>query len=132
MTNDTHLLRQVHPKWYVKGELTPDAFGPSREQNYELSVYDGDQISAENSYSHYRSNGRSTVGVVAVTAAEATRQALAVRAAPQPKWPHHAVIDYKAAPDKAARRAAARKLTVAARRRDWVHNTHGLETMRPD
>ena len=129
LTTGTLLLRQVNPNWFVKGELSIAAFNPSREQNYEASVDNGDGTSANDAYLHHQSKQMRSVGVVAVTAGEATKEQLPVRAAPVVGWSHHMVLDFNALPDKRSRRAAARSLTSAARRRDWVHNPLGHKTI---
>ena len=125
----TLLLRQVNPNWFVKGELSIAAFNPSREQNYEASVDNGDGTSANGAYLHHRSRGLRTIGVVAVAAGEAAREKLPVKAAPVAGWPHHMVLDFNTLPDKPSRRAAARSLTSAARQRDWLHNPLGHKTI---
>lgn len=129
LTTGTLLLRQVNPNWFVKGQLSIAAFNPSREQNYEASVDNGDGTSANGAYLHHTSKGLRTIGVVAITAGEATREKLPVKAAPVAGWPHHMVLDFNALPSKPVRRAAARSLTSAARRRGWVHNPHGHATI---
>ena len=126
---DTLLFRQVNPHWFVKGVLSIEAFNPSREQRYEASVDNGDGTSANNAYLYHQSQGLRTIGVVAVTAGEATCENLPVKAAPVADWPHHMILDFNALPDKPARRAAARSLTSAARQRDWCYNPLGHVTI---
>ena len=129
LSTGTLLLRQVNPNWFVKGELSIAAFNPSKEQHYEASVDNGDGTSANGAYLYHQSEGLPTIGVVAVTAGEATREKLPVKAAPVAGWPHHTVLDFDALPDKPARRAAARSLTSAARQRGWLHNSLGHVTL---
>ena len=129
LNTGTPLLRQVNPNWFVKGELSIAAFNPSKEQHYEASVDNGDGTSASGAYLYHQSKGLRTIGVVAVTAGEATRERLPVKAAPVAGWPHHTVLDFNALPDKPARRAAARSLTSAARQRGWLHNPLGHVTI---
>ena len=129
LSTDTLLLRQVNPNWFVKGELSIAAFNPSKEQHYMAPVDNGHGTSALSAYLYHQSNGLTTIGVVAATAGEATRENLPVNAAPVAGWPHHMVLDFNALPDKAARRAAARALTFAARQRGWLHNPFGHVTI---
>lgn len=118
----TLLLRQVNPHWFVKGQLSIAAFNPSKEQHYRASVDNGDTTTARDAYLHHQSNGLATIGVVAVTADEATCENLPAIAVPVDGWPHHMVLDFNVLPDKPARRTAARSLTSAARQRGWLHN----------
>ena len=53
MTDDTLLLRQVNPAWIQDGRITSQVFRPTPKDSKRLSVYDGDQISAEDAWSHY-------------------------------------------------------------------------------
>jgi hypothetical protein len=67
MTGTTLLLRQVHPSFVQAGRVTSQAFRPTPKDESLLSVYDGDQITAENSWSHFTSqNNCRSVGVMAV------------------------------------------------------------------
>ena len=125
----TLLLRQVNPNWFVNGQLSIAAFNPSKEQHYRASVDNGDTTTARDAYLHHQSEGLATIGVVAVTADEATRENLPVIAAPVAGWPHHMVLDFNVLPDKPARRTAARILTSAARKWGWLHNPLGHATI---
>ena len=129
LSTDTLLLRQVNPNWFVKGELSIAAFKPSSQQNYEASVDNGNGTSAHSAYLYHQSKGLATIGVVAVTAGEATGESLPVRAAPVAGWPHHMVLDYNALPNKSTRRVAARSLTSSARQRGWLHHPLGHVTI---
>lgn len=55
MNNDTSLLRQIHSTFIISGgvSVTSQAFRPSPKDEKKLSVYDGDQFSAEESWNHY-------------------------------------------------------------------------------
>lgn len=53
MTHDTLLLRQIHPSFVQKGVVTSQAFVPTPKDESKLSVYNGDLVSAEQSYQHY-------------------------------------------------------------------------------
>lgn len=53
MTLETILLRQAHPR-FMEGEFpTSQVFYPFPKDDGKLSVYDGDQITAENAHRHY-------------------------------------------------------------------------------
>ena len=54
MNNETLLLRQIHPSFIQAGHITSQAFRPTPKDQNKLSVYDGDQISAEDAWQHSR------------------------------------------------------------------------------
>ena len=112
----------MNPHWFVKGQLSIETFNPSEEQHYEASVDNGDTTNAIDAYLYHQSKRLATIGVVAVTADEATRVCLRVNRDPLPDWPHHMVLDFNVLPDKSARRKAARSLMFVARQRGWLHN----------
>ena len=47
MNNSTNLFRQISPTFIKDGQVTSQAFTPTRKDEKKLSVYDGDQFSAE-------------------------------------------------------------------------------------
>ena len=120
MTDDTLLLRQVNPVWIQAGHITSQVFRPTPKDSKRLSVYDGDQISAKDAWSHYvKKLGLSSVGVVAVTVAECEEQDLPVVPDPNP-FPEHVVIkfdDHKNSQIK----TKAKLLTQAAEARGWQY-----------
>lgn len=83
-------------------------------------MYDGDQISAEDAWSHYVKELKlSSVGVVAVTVAECEERVLPVAPDPEP-FPEHVVIkfdDYSNSQIK----TKAKQLTRAAEARGWQY-----------
>ena len=67
MTCETLLLRQVNPHWIREGRVTSQAFTPTKKDQKKLSVYDGDLITAKNSYLHYTQQLRlASAGVLAL------------------------------------------------------------------
>ena len=75
MNEDTLLYRQVSPSWLVNGDFTSQTFLPTRKDNGFLSVYDGDRITAEDSWRHFvGALGRPSAGVAAVSVAECNDQ----------------------------------------------------------
>lgn len=120
MTNQTLLWRQVHPSWVQEGRVTSQVFQPTPKDDYRLSVYDGDRITAEAAWSHYTEQLRfASVGVLAVTCGECQQQALAVVPDPQ-RFPEHAVIGF-AGLSRADLRRKAQHLRAAAVQRGWQH-----------
>ena len=53
MTDDTLLLRQIHPSFVQSGRVTSQAFRPTPKDEFLLSVYDGDRIEAQASWRHF-------------------------------------------------------------------------------
>lgn len=95
MQTTTLLLRQVHPKFVQNGQILDLAFRPFPKDEGLLSVYDGDMITAEDSFKHYTGSlNRKSSGVWAVTVSEAQDCALQVRPDVEGFFPEHAVIDF--------------------------------------
>lgn len=120
MTPATLLLRQVHPNWIREGRITSQVFRPTPNDKKQLSMYDGNQVTAREAYAHYTQQLElSSVGVMAVTLAECQQQELPVVPDPVP-FPAHVVIDFRAF-SKAEIKTKAKHLTRAARLRDWQY-----------
>ena len=67
MTGATFLFRQVHPSFVQAGRVTSQVFRPTPKDQSLLSVYDGDQITAEDSWTHFTSQEHCTsAGVLAL------------------------------------------------------------------
>ena len=119
MKDDTLLLRQVHPKFVQDGVATSQAFRPTPKDNRKLSVYDGSQIDAKESWNHYvdELKGKSA-GVLAVSVLECTQ----VGTRPYVDgdgYPEHAVIDFADLGSNSKVTAAGKKLSRYARTRGW-------------
>ncbi len=122
MTDSTLLLRQVNPSWIQAGRITSQVFKPTPKDENRLSVYDGDQITAETSWRHYTGElGFSSVGVVAVTVGECLSQGLAAESDPRP-FPSHAVVTFSGCSGTQVERKA-RHLKKAAENRGWQYRT---------
>ena len=122
MTDATLLLRQVNPAWIQAGRITSQVFRPTPKDSKRLSVYDGDQISAEYARSHYvKELGYASVGVVAVTVAECEEQDLPVAPDPVP-FPEHVVIKFDGHTNSQIK-TKAKLLTQAAETRGWQYRT---------
>lgn len=121
MTNSTLLLRQVNPSWVQSGRITSQVFKPTPKDNNQLSVYDGDRVTAEKSWRHYTGElGFSSVGVVAVTVDECQSQSLPAKADPLPRFPEHVVIDFSGCSGTQTEKKA-RHLKMAAEERGWQY-----------
>jgi hypothetical protein len=96
MTPGTLLLRQVNPSWIQAGRVTSQVFKPTAKDKERLSVYNGDLVSAEDSWKHYTNELQfSSVGVLAVTVEECQRQELTAEPDPE-QFPAHVVIRFDA------------------------------------
>ena len=95
MDSTARLLRQVHPTWVQNGRVTSQAFRPTPKDENMLSVYDGDLIAAQESWTHFTVEQRlQSVGVLAVTVGECTAMELPVQADPA-TFAEHALIDFR-------------------------------------
>ncbi|MBI3147476.1 MAG: hypothetical protein HYZ17_03065 [Betaproteobacteria bacterium] len=122
MNGQTLLLRQVHPNFLPEGILSSQAFYPFPKDHGRLSVYDGDQISAEASYCHYTDDlGNPSAGVWGVKCDEVTHAGLASQPDPIiPASPAHAYINFGQRADKECRKLA-KKLKEFAIARGCLH-----------
>ncbi|MBI5015494.1 MAG: hypothetical protein HZB55_08375 [Deltaproteobacteria bacterium] len=124
MTSGTLLLRQVHPSWVQQGRATSQVFKPTPKDEKRLSVYDGDQVSAERAWHHYTDLlGHASMGVMAVTVGECQRQGLPVAADPTP-FPEHVLIDFTGLAENPINRKA-KQLKAMAEARGWQFLAEG-------
>ena len=119
MTGATLLLRQIHPNFIKFGRVTSQAFRPTPKDEYKLSVYDGDLIGAVAAWAHYRGRNLQSVGVMAVTVEECTREELKVRSSPE-VFAEHAEIDFLDFNLNQCEKKG-KKLRNAAEGRGWLH-----------
>ena len=95
-------------------------FRPTRKDDHRLSVYDGDQITAEAAWRHYtQAQHRRSVGVMSVTRRECRDTGLRVIGDGTP-FPEHAVIEFSGLSRNETKTAAV-VLAAAARRRGWQY-----------
>jgi hypothetical protein len=95
-------------------------FKPTPKDEERLSVYDGDLISAEDSWRHFTEELQfSSVGVLAVTVRECTLQGLQAEPDPQP-FPEHAVIRFDGC-QKSQIAKKAKHLKQYAEKRGWQY-----------
>lgn len=122
MSDVTHLLhRQINPAWVQEGRVSSQAFSPTPKDSGLLSVYDGQQISAEASYIHFTTVQKlNAVGTVSVSCAEIISVGLNWRLDPEP-YPEHAVIDYTDVSSAAQKKAKSRALAEKAMQRGWTY-----------
>ncbi|MCL2282773.1 MAG: hypothetical protein FWC26_05595 [Fibromonadales bacterium] len=79
MNTNTLLLRQVHSAFVKDDRVASIAFRPTPKDEKQLSVDNGDNITAEQSYNKFVSNPNcSSIGVLAVSKKECDNEALSV------------------------------------------------------
>ena len=120
MNSDTLLHRQVHPAWVQQGTITSQVFRPTPKDEKHLSVYDGDQITAELSWWHFtRVLKHESVGVMAVTIGECEKEELTVAPDPEP-FPEHVFVDFSAYGENQIKKKA-KRLKAVAEVRGWQY-----------
>jgi hypothetical protein len=107
MNSETTLLRQVHPHFIQEGQLSSQAFIPFPRDDGKVSVYDGDQISADESYRHFTETlGNKSDSVWGVVCSEVSSIGLSSVPDPQIDFPSHSLIDFTVHPQKEFRKLA--------------------------
>jgi hypothetical protein len=120
MTDDTMLLRQIHPAFVQADQATSQAFRPTAKDEGKLSAYDGDKITPERAWSHYTGAlGYASAGVMGLVVSEC-KAAKVDAAAESAPFPEHCAIDFTGLPTKAVDNAA-KLLKRAANARGWLH-----------
>ncbi len=125
MNANTLLYRQVHPSWIQNGRITSQAFRPTPKDEKRLSVYDGDQITAEAAWQHYTNDlGYTSAGVLAVTVEECDNLELPV--VPDPAtFQAHTLIDFSAF-SRSQIETKAKILRAKADLRGWQYDQSDL------
>lgn len=95
MTEETILLRQIHPAFIDGDRVGSPAFRPSKKDNGLLSVYDNDLISAQDAFQHFNAQPDCTShSVCGVVRSEADSIGLASRPEIEEYFLEHAIIDF--------------------------------------
>ena len=120
MNNSTNLIRQISPTFIKDGLVTSQAFTPTRKDDKKLSVYDGDQFSAEESWKHFTKTTKcKSVGVLVVTVSECI--SLCLNVAPDNNaFQGHVLIDFSKYSNNQMKKKA-RVLVELAVERDWQY-----------
>ena len=120
MTDDTLLLRHIHPSFVQLGRVTSQAFRPTPKDNFLLSFYDGDRIDPQTCWRHFVGNpGCRSAGVMAVTKGQCLEQDLPVNTDGVP-FPEHVSVDFSAF-EKNAVEKKAKILAKLAQVRGWLY-----------
>jgi hypothetical protein len=94
MTDASLLHRQINPSWVQQGRVTSQAFRPTPKDQKKLSVYDGDQITAELAWKHFTSQLHlSSIGVLSIAVSECHATSVVITPDPTP-YPEHVVVDF--------------------------------------
>lgn len=124
MTPETLLYRQVNPDWVKEGRPTSQTFTPFPKDAGQLSVYNGDKWTAEESFDHFtQTQGFKATGNVAVTVSECQTVELPAVEDNDP-FKGHAYIDF-AQCSKSAVMTKAKQLKHVALQRDWTYLKRG-------
>lgn len=122
MNEQTLLLRQIHPSFLQAGRITSQAFRPTPKDESKLSVYDGDQITAEAAWQHFTASPNcSSAGVMAVTQGQCVALALGVIADGEP-FSEHVSIDYSGFAKNEIEKKA-KVLKGHAQARGWLYQS---------
>ena len=124
MNAETYLWRQVHPSFIRQNQVTSQVFTPTPKDKGKLSVYDGDQINAKDSWIHFTTpkpgnSAYGSVGVVAVTVGECEAYNTVV-APDSGTFQEHVLIDFTELP-KSKHKTVAKELSKIARERGWMY-----------
>ncbi len=120
MNSETLLLRQINPSFIQNGRVTSQAFRPTPKDENKLSVYDGDQITSENSWIHFTSNPQCrSDGVMAISHEQCDEQSIPVIADGIP-FPEHAYLNFSNM-GKGEIERKAKILVSKAQERGWLY-----------
>lgn len=120
MTDETLLHRVIKPQWWLQGRaISSQAFRPGPEDDRQMSVYDGDQITAEGAWRHYTNDPDKPTpsGILDVAVRECGQQCLPVHPDPH-AFPEHVLIDFRKFGTNQIKRKSER-LRDAAVARGW-------------
>ena len=119
MTDNTLLLRQIHPAFVQNGRVTSQAFRPSSKDESQLSVDNGDMITPEDAWTRFSAQpDASSCGVMAVANCECTACGVPVMQDGVP-YPEHCYLDFSSFGRKDSDRMG-KKLAALAHERGWV------------
>jgi len=119
MTDNTLLLRQIHPTFHQNGRVTSQAFRPSPKDESQLSVDNGDLITPEAALIKYTAQAEfSSCGVLAVAHLECSTCNLPVIEDGVP-YAEHCYLDFAPFGRKDSDRIG-KKLAAFAHDRGWL------------
>jgi hypothetical protein len=119
MTDNTLLLRQIHPNFVQNGRVTSQAFRPSPKDELQLSVDNGDMVSAEDAWRRFAAQpDSSSRGVMAIAHCECSTCGVPVTEDGVP-YPEHCYLDFLSFGRKESDRMG-KKLAALAHERGWL------------
>ena len=122
MRDEALLHRVIKPGWWLQAEaVSSQAFRPEPKDENQMSVYDGEQMAAEQSWRHYAGNPEKPdpIGVLSVTVGECSNQALPVNPDPD-TFPAHVLVDFSQCNTNQTKKKSER-LRDAAVNRGWQY-----------
>ena len=120
MKDESLLLRQVHPSWIRENRVTSQVFTPTPKDEGRISVYDGEQISAQASWHHFKKVlGNPSTGVLAVQVRECQNCKIPVTLDPK-AFMEHVLLDFAGFSGNHTKKLA-KKLTQFANSRGWQY-----------
>ena len=123
MNSQTLLHRQVNPFFMEKDRVTSQVFRPTPKDGKMLSVSDGDQITAEQSYKRFITVPLgNSIGVLSVSVEECLSLDVPPVSDPRPEemQPDHCFIDFREKSNSQIEKTAV-KLRDNAISRRWSH-----------
>jgi hypothetical protein len=116
---DTLFFRQIHPTFLQNGNVSSEAFRPTEEHAWKLSLYDGSLITADSSWNHYtKVQKKQSAAVMALDSVDCSSVNLPVIPSPE-FFPEHCHLDFAGSGTKVQKKMA-RKLRDKARLRGFV------------
>jgi hypothetical protein len=119
VVSETLLLRQIHPNFVQDGRPTSQAFRPTPKDENQLSVDNGEKITAAASWLYYTGTLKfESAGVMALTHAECAAEKLNVIEDGVP-IPAHCYVDFSGL-KKSDVEKKSKKLVAFAKGRGWL------------
>ena len=127
MNINTLLLRQVHPSFVLKDNISvqvftasSQTFRPTPKDDLKLSVYNNEKFSPQESYNHFISQeGNFSFEVLAVNSLECQKESLTCLEDNNP-FDGHSIIDFSGK-SKGQIEKSAKYLRSAAMSRGWLY-----------
>ena len=121
MNDKTLLLRQINPNFINADGVTSQAFRPTSKDDKKLSVYDGDQFSAQSSWIHFATEiNCKSKGVLGLIVCECKINNLSVKR-DDDLFQGHVTVDFSYYEKNEDIRRLSRELRRMAVQRGWLY-----------